>query len=119
MIIFTTGIDIDVPILRIVINFDIPTRIIDPFNGREGDAKKYMQRIGRMGHYGTKGIAITLYDRQEERDHLQKILDHYQMGDKMKVLESPEQLRSLLDLPPLRGNIDLQRGNTETTDNSK
>lgn len=89
---------IDVPEIQIVINFDVPTqRVGRGGNERVGDSENYLHRIGRTGRFGTKGIAITIYDRDEDRQYLQQILDEYQMNDKMNVLESPEQLRSLLE----------------------
>ncbi len=64
---------------------------------REGDSENYLHRIGRTGRFGTQGIAITLYDRDEDRRYLQQILDHFNMNDKMNKLDGPDQLRSLLD----------------------
>ena len=82
---------IDVPEIQIVINFDVPTaRVGRGGNERVGDAENYQHRIGRTGRFGTAGIAITIYDRDEDRQFLQQILDEYQMNDKMNVLESPE-----------------------------
>lgn len=89
---------IDVPEIQIVINFDVPTQIVDPASRkRAGDVENYLHRIGRTGRFGTQGIAISLYDREEDRTYLQEILDHYNMNDKMNSLESPDQLRALLD----------------------
>ena len=89
---------IDIPEIQIVINFDVPTqRVGSGGNERVGDSENYLHRIGRTGRFGTAGIAITIYDRDEDRQYLQQILDEYQMNDKMNVLESPEQLRSLLE----------------------
>ena len=89
---------IDVPEIQIVINFDVPTqRVGRGGNERVGDSENYLHRIGRTGRFGTQGIAITIYDRDEDRQYLQQILDEYAMNDKMNVLESPEQLRTLLE----------------------
>lgn len=89
---------IDVPEIQIVINFDVPTQTVDrKTREREGDSENYLHRIGRTGRFGTQGIAITLYDRDEDRRYLQQILDHFNMNDKMNKLEGPDQLRSLLD----------------------
>jgi superfamily II DNA/RNA helicase len=33
---------------------------------REGDAESYLHRIGRAGRFGAAGIALTLYDRDED-----------------------------------------------------
>ena len=63
---------IDVPEIQIVINFDVPTQTIDhQTRKRVGDAENYLHRIGRTGRFGTKGIAISLYDRDEDRTYLQ------------------------------------------------
>ena len=80
---------VDVPEIQIVINFDVPTQG-SRGEPRIGDPENYLHRIGRTGRFGTKGIAISLYDRDEDREYLQQILDHYSMGDKMNVMENPE-----------------------------
>ena len=59
---------IDVPEIQIVINFDVPTQ--GSRDQRVGDAENYLHRIGRTGRFGTQGIAITLYDRDEDRTYL-------------------------------------------------
>ncbi len=89
---------IDVPEIQIVINFDVPTQTVNrQTREREGDSENYLHRIGRTGRFGTQGIAITLYDRDEDRKYLQQILDHFNMNEKMNKLDGPDQLRSLLD----------------------
>ena len=64
---------------------------------RLGDNENYLHRIGRTGRFGTLGLAITIYDRDEDETYLTQILDYYQMHQKMNVLESPEQVRALLE----------------------
>jgi len=59
---------IDVPEVQIVINFDVPT--VTEKEVRRGDSDNYMHRIGRTGRFGTKGIAITIYDRDEDKVYL-------------------------------------------------
>jgi len=61
---------IDVPEIQIVINFDVPTQRTGRGNERVGDAENYLHRIGRTGRFGTKGIAITIYDRDDDRQYL-------------------------------------------------
>ena len=56
-----------------------------------------MHRIGRTGRFGTKGLAITIFDRDIDKDYLYEILDTYKMRDKCKQLDGPEQLASLLE----------------------
>ena len=46
---------IDVPDVQIVINYDVPF-----------DAENYLHRIGRTGRFGARGIAINLYDREQD-----------------------------------------------------
>jgi superfamily II DNA/RNA helicase len=48
---------IDVPQVQIVINYDVPF-----------DAENYLHRIGRTGRFGTRGIAINLYDREQDKN---------------------------------------------------
>ena len=60
---------VDVPELEIVINFDIP--IIRNAKGEKiGDPENYMHRIGRTGRFGTRGMAVNLYDRDEDKTYL-------------------------------------------------
>ena len=86
---------IDVPEVQIVLNFDVPT--MGPRDKRVGDPENYMHRIGRTGRFGTQGLAITIYDRDEDKEYLDEIIDHYKMQDKMKTMTAPEQLKMLLD----------------------
>jgi len=80
---------IDVPEIEIVINFDVPFLI--PSNGeKQGDAENYMHRIGRTGRFGTRGMAVSIYDRDEDKKHLDQIMAHYSMQDKLKKLDCPE-----------------------------
>ena len=57
----------------------------------------YLHRIGRTGRFGTQGLAITIYDRDEDKSYLDQIVDHFKMQDKVTTLTSPEQLKALLD----------------------
>ena len=86
---------IDVPEVLIVLNFDVPT--MGPRDSRVGDPENYMHRIGRTGRFGTQGLAITIYDREEDKKYLDQIMDHYQMQDKLVKMTAPEQLKELLD----------------------
>ena len=82
---------IDVPEVEFVINYDVP--VLRNRNGqRSGDAETYLHRIGRAGRFGTKGIAITLLDRDEDKDYFEEIIDHYGMKEKVTVLKSAEHL---------------------------
>lgn len=56
-----------------------------------------MHRIGRTGRFGVKGIAVSIYDREEDKTYLDEILAYYDMADKCKPLGGPEHLKELLD----------------------
>ena len=86
---------IDVPEVEIVINFDVPTMTIA--GKRQGDPENYLHRIGRTGRFGTQGIAVSIYDRDEDKEYLDQIMDHYKMADKLKPLEGAEHLKTLLE----------------------
>jgi ATP-dependent RNA helicase DDX19/DBP5 len=87
---------IDVPEVQIVINFDVPIMMGFTQEEKQGDPENYLHRIGRTGRFGTKGLAITIYDREVDEIYLNQILDHYNMKDKCKPLSGPEQLTDLL-----------------------
>lgn len=61
----------------------------------KGDSETYLHRIGRTGRFGTRGVALSLYDRKEDKEYLQQIVDEYSMN--CEKLENPEQLRDLID----------------------
>ena len=86
---------IDVPEIQIVISFDVP--LTGDSDGKPcGDPENYLHRIGRTGRFGTKGLAITIFDRDIDKEYLNEILDFYKMREKCKQLEAPEQLEILL-----------------------
>ncbi len=60
---------IDVPEIEIVINFDVPTLTLAN-KVSSGDPESYIHRIGRTGRFGSKGIAVTIYDRDEDKKYL-------------------------------------------------
>ena len=87
---------IDVPEIEIVINFDVPqTR--DSAGNKVGDPETYLHRIGRTGRFGSKGIAITLYDRPEDQKYLDEITNHFAMVNVIKPLRDYEHLKALLE----------------------
>lgn len=65
------GVDIDS--INLVINLDVPS-----------DSSTYLHRIGRCGRFGTKGIAITLVDDEEDMLKLRKLLGQID-GSRAKV----------------------------------
>jgi superfamily II DNA/RNA helicase len=48
-----------------------------------------LHRIGRAGRFGVPGIALTIYDRDEDENYLNQILDHYKMEEKVSKLKGP------------------------------
>jgi len=56
-----------------------------------------LHRIGRAGRFGLPGLALTLYDRQEDEDALNDILAYYEMTDKMQPLKDADHLKQLLE----------------------
>lgn len=86
---------IDVPEIQLVINFDVPTlRVRDK---SVPDYENYLHRIGRAGRFGAKGIALTIYDRDEDEKNLHDIMRHYKMEDQLKPLTNIEELKKLLE----------------------
>jgi superfamily II DNA/RNA helicase len=46
-----------------------------------------MHRIGRAGRFGDTGIALTIFDREQDEEAFWKIMEHYKMSDKVQKLE--------------------------------
>lgn len=59
---------LDIPQISVVINFDVPTETIN--NVRQGDGATYLHRIGRTGRFGAPGLALTIYDRDEDEKYM-------------------------------------------------
>ena len=70
--IFGRGIDIEK--INIVFNFDMPD-----------DSDSYLHRVGRAGRFGTKGLAITFVETEED----QKVLDDIQKRFEVKIGDLP------------------------------
>ena len=86
---------IDVPEVDLVINYDVPqTR---EGNQNVGDPETYLHRIGRTGRFGKQGVALSIYDRDQDKEYLDQILAHYKMEDMMNVLEGPDHLKRVLE----------------------
>lgn len=87
---------IDIPEIELVINFDVPKVKVDGVF--KPDHENYLHRIGRAGRFGlSNGIAITLYDNEEDEALFHKIMQHYQMESKLRKLDSPSQVKELLE----------------------
>ncbi len=77
--------------IKLVINFDVPQQHGEP------DFENYIHRIGRSGRFGDVGLALTLFDREEDEAYFWKIIDHYKMQSKVKKLEGgAKQLEELI-----------------------
>jgi len=46
--------------IKLVINFDVPRQQGHP------DFENYIHRIGRSGRFGDLGLALTLFDREDD-----------------------------------------------------
>ena len=82
---------VDVPETELVINFDVPNRKVK--GKMEGDYENYLHRIGRTGRFGRDGVALTIWDRDIDKETLDHILKHYDMEDKVKDLQGPDHLK--------------------------
>ena len=48
----------------------------------------YLHRIGRAGRFGTPGIAVTIFDRDEDEKNFWEIIEHFRMKDNVQKLDS-------------------------------
>ena len=85
---------IDVLETQLVINYDVPAT----FDGknRSSDPETYLHRIGRTGRFGVNGVALTIYDRDLDKQYLNEIIAHYDMQAAVKELNGPEHLKEVL-----------------------
>ena len=75
---------IDVPEVELVINYDVPAKKI---GGKvEGDAETYLHRIGRTGRFGKNGLALTIYDREQDKQYLDEVIKYYTMESMIQEL---------------------------------
>lgn len=85
---------IDVPEVELVINYDVPQKKIA---GKVvGDPETYLHRIGRTGRFGKTGVAVTIYDRDIDKQFLDEIISYYSMQSMIKDLNGPDHLKELL-----------------------
>ena len=82
---------VDVPDAELVINFDVPTIRVGK-NKTIPDKATYLHRIGRTGRFGRPGIALTIYDRDFDKENLGEIIKYYDMQDKINELKGAEHL---------------------------
>ena len=64
--------------------------------GFKPDYESYLHRIGRAGRFGAKGIALSLYDNEDDEATLFKIVEHFAMKDQLKPLDGPAHLQKLI-----------------------
>lgn len=87
---------IDVPEIQLVINYDVPK--VGLGNGTfESDPETYLHRIGRAGRFGVKGIALTLFDNEDDEKVFFEIADSFLMKNSVIPLETPERLKKALN----------------------
>lgn len=86
---------IDVPEVELVINFDVPILVGTGGRVLGGDPESYLHRIGRAGRFGTPGIALTLLDREEDKDYFDEIIEHFDMTKKVTQLRDEEHLAKI------------------------
>jgi ATP-dependent RNA helicase DDX19/DBP5 len=70
----------DMHTIKLVINFDVPS------NQHLPDYESYLHRVGRSGRFGNSGVALTLFDREEDEKNFFDIIEHYQMKNKVLPL---------------------------------
>ena len=82
---------IDIPGLKVVINFDVPFEK-DEDGFFKASKETYLHRIGRTGRFDTKGIAINLIkggaSAKQELKYLEEIKTEY--GSEITELKSAE-----------------------------
>ena len=75
---------IDVPEVELVINYDVPQK---KMGGKIcGDPETYLHRIGRTGRFGKTGVALTIYDRDCDKEYLDEIITYYAMTASLNEL---------------------------------
>jgi len=75
--IFGRGIDIEK--INIVFNFDMPA-----------ESDSYLHRVGRAGRFGTKGLAITFVETDEDK----KVLEDIQKRFEVKIGDLPSSIEA-------------------------
>ena len=67
----------DMHTIKLVINFDVPSQKHLP------DYESYLHRVGRSGRFGNSGVALTLFDREDDEKNFFDIIAHYNMESKV------------------------------------
>lgn len=53
------------------------------------DYENYLHRIGRAGRFGFRGLAVTIFDNDDDERMFRDIIAHYYMESLVSVLDSP------------------------------
>ena len=66
----------------------------------QANSATYLHRIGRAGRFGAPGIALSIYDKEEDKVHFDTIIKHYKFEEKIQTItggaeEIKEKLRAL------------------------
>merc|ERR1712230_282607 len=79
------GRGIDIERVNIVINYDMPD-----------DSDSYLHRVGRVGRFGTKGLAITFVGGDEDKDVLKKVQKRFEVniGEMPKHIDTTSYLNA-------------------------
>lgn len=88
----------DVRTVKLVVNFDVPLIYNADRNAPvQADPETYIHRIGRGGRFGTKAIAVSLMDRDEDKKAMDQIVAHYAMDGHIHQLTDPSQVAMKLE----------------------
>lgn len=68
---FSTGIDVEM--VTVVVNFDLP--ILQ--ESKQADCETYLHRIGRTGRFGKAGLAINMIDSNKSLQVMKAIEKHF------------------------------------------
>lgn len=83
----------DMRAIKLVINYDVPTQ-----QQGKPDYENYLHRIGRSGRFGNTGVALTLFDREQDESAFFNIISHYKMDDKVRPLDGgAQQLKDIIE----------------------
>merc|ERR1712032_1331338 len=79
------GRGIDIERVNIVINYDMPE-----------DSDSYLHRLGRAGRFGTKGLAISFVNTDEDTDVMKKVQDRFEVniGEMPKHIDTTSYLNA-------------------------
>lgn len=68
---------IDMRKVTLVVNYNLPLKILENEKTRMIDLETYLHRVGRTGRFGDKGIAINLIEENKDLDLIHKIEEYY------------------------------------------